>query len=153
MTASANAFSKNIVEVSCVDGNVRLVMHWSVVIGKSGDNVRHLFFGTSTFDADEHVLMRVQPDRVSTGITNNSKQAKAIILSMLNKNREWNSVPVEVFPEGRDEVNGEWEELHYSFSDFKKDVEEVASKCKWDLSAPIDSSFIPTVHAGADFEK
>lgn len=146
------AHADNPVEVDCKNGNISLIMNWPVSVGESGNNVRHLLFGSS-FGSDIHILMRIQKNPTTTGITNNSQQAKAVIQSMLNKTRDWEIVHMQVFPEGRDHITGEWETIKYKYSEFKLNVVNSAKKCEWNLNEKIDLNIVNTVQPGAAYEK
>ena len=99
---------------------------------------------------DTHFLLKTLSNETSTGITNNDKQAKSLIQSILKHSVKGYRMPIQVFPQDSDPHTGEWENAFYSPTQFEETVKIVAKECNWNN----EHSDIPmrTVRPGANYE-
>jgi hypothetical protein len=116
-------------------------IHWNVKIGMAGNLRRHLVLPGAL--GDTHILLKILSNRMSTGIIDNDQQAKSLIQLIL-QNIKTDYMVIEVFPEDRDSVTGEWERSEYSFNEFVDAVNAVAKQCDWDVSNPIGETVLST---------
>lgn len=136
------------ISLACNNGNVRFSIQWGTRIGEAGKYKRHLVLPGNL--GDTHILLRVLKNRTSTGIIDNDQQAKALIKLIL-KNIGTEGMFIEVFPEGRDPLNGEWEDSVFDYNEFLNGVKAVAKECKWDIQKSITTK-VRTVHPGAPYD-
>ena len=97
-----------------------------------------------------HILLKVLNDEKSTGIIDDDQKVRALIKLILESTDE-RGFFLEVFPEGRDPIVGEWENSVFSHSDFIRAVKAVANECNWDVSKPVNSK-VRTVQPGVAYD-
>jgi len=136
------------ISLVCNNGNVSFSIHWNTRIGRPGKYRRHLILPGNL--GDTHILLKVLPDQKSTGIIDNDKQAKALIKLIL-ENVTAESMFIEVFPEGRDPVTGEWENSAFEYKEFLKAVNAVSKECNWNIKKPIKAN-VSTVKPGEPYD-
>ena len=135
--------------LACNRGKVSYSILWNEWVGTPDKYLRHIFAPTNI--GDTHILLKVSSDGTSTGIINNDSQARSLIKYLLESNIADDTVVIEVFPEGRDQVTGEWVDATFNGGKFRASAVLIAKQCKWDLTKPIERSF-RTVGAGAAYK-
>jgi hypothetical protein len=140
--------SKPYLSLACINNEIRFYLQWNTRIGATGRYRRHLFLPDGL--GDTHVLLQVLANQTRTGIVDNDQQAKSLIKLHL-QNIKTERVYIEVFPEGRDSVTGEWERSIYEFSEFEEVTNTVAKECNWDIKNPIET-MVRTVKPGAPYD-
>jgi hypothetical protein len=140
--------SKGYVEVSCTDQRINFLVQWMTDIGTAGKYRRHLLLPGEL--GNKHILLRVMPDKTSTGIMDNDLRAKSLIRLIL-RNIQTDYFLLEVFPEGRDGVTGEWEHIEFRTGAVLTAINRAAKECNWD---PAESKevLVPTVLPGAPYD-
>jgi hypothetical protein len=136
------------ISLVCSNGKIGFSIQWNTQIGKAGKYRRHLIHTGNM--GNTHFLLKVLPDHTSTGIIHNDKQAKALIKVILTDIKP-EGMSIEVFPEGRDLVNGQWEDSVFEYEEFLKAIKSVAKECNWDIEKPIKAQ-VRTIKPGVPYE-
>ena len=136
------------ISLGCVGGKLRISVQWNTQVGTAGKHRRHLVLPGDL--GDTHILLKVLPDQTSTGIIDNDQQAKSLIKLIL-QNIKTDYMVIEVFPEGRDPVTGQWESGSYDYKMFLNAVNGVTKECNWDMTKPIREN-ARTVNPGAPYD-
>jgi len=146
--SESQSSSSPYISLKCISGQLRFSIHWNGNIGTAGRYRRHLVLPGEL--GDTHILLKVLADQTSTGIIDNDQQVKSLIKLIL-LNIETGYMVIEVFPEGSDEVTGQWESGSYDYKTFLDAVNAVAKECNWDMAKPIAQS-VRTVNPGAPYD-
>lgn len=127
---------------------VSISFEWAVPVGAPGSYARHLFLPGPL--GEKHVMLKVLAGGTRTGSTSDP-EAKELI-QLLGSKVTGEVIFASVFPAGRDQETGKWEDTQYDVAKFVALTKKVAQQCHWNINRTSKGA-LKMVEPGKDLDE